>query len=465
MAILDIGNSNGKQSLLCAQLFPKSKILVLDISKEAIKKLNANGNNQITAEVADFNNQEDFENTIAQFSRYYEIIILHYTIYYMDNFERNLNLLLRFLAPEGKLICIGNSQFDIKELLNITQKYSNFKFKKSDFMENHLIKMSFNNYIHRTYYFKDLISFPDINSFIEYYYNYSPYSQEKEKNTIVEVERQIKEKGKFDLSKIYLVLIVDGAHFDAMKQELPKPLTNDDLSPDLYRKLLDKIVEKGFKVFQVKDIHNDVTSNCAKALILRHDVDLSPRHALWMAQDEAKRGIQATYFFLISGEYYNILESECRAALLAIKDLGHEIGLHFDKVEFLKQECKVLSSIIGIPIHSVSQHDPTIRELKRIKDMDLINAYDKKITENYGFVYVSDSGMKWRKYSAFDCLDFNKLYLLTHPESWYSNDIDLIQLHRVIQQHEINKLKRAYNQCVKDKIDYLRIRHKESNTS
>ena len=48
LAILDIGNSNGKQSLLCAQLFPKSKILVLDISKEAIKKLNANGNNQIT---------------------------------------------------------------------------------------------------------------------------------------------------------------------------------------------------------------------------------------------------------------------------------------------------------------------------------------------------------------------------------------------------------------------------------
>src|SRR5207249_11420203 len=44
--------------------------------------------------------------------------------------------------------------------------------------------------------------------------------------------------------------------------------------------------------------------------ILRHDVDYSPGAALRLAEQEAKRGVAATYFLLVGTRYYNLLAPE-----------------------------------------------------------------------------------------------------------------------------------------------------------
>jgi hypothetical protein len=138
--------------------------------------------------------------------------------------------------------------------------------------------------------------------------------------------------------------------------------------------------------------------------------------------------------------------------------MRHEIGVHFDDPATIRTDCEIVSALIGKKVQSLSQHNPTVNGLKSIEDSNLINAYDKTILDKHGFVYVSDSGMKWRGKNIFDFLDRQRLYFLAHPETWWSEGCDLIQLHRLIQQHEVNKLKKNYNGYVAGNIEYLRKR-------
>lgn len=65
-----------------------------------------------------------------------------------------------------------------------------------------------------------------------------------------------------------------------------------------------------------------------ETVFLRHDVDWSPRRAVRMAEIEAEHGVTATYFFLVTSPFYNVMNREVRERIEQIDDLGHEIGLH-----------------------------------------------------------------------------------------------------------------------------------------
>jgi hypothetical protein len=69
--------------------------------------------------------------------------------------------------------------------------------------------------------------------------------------------------------------------------------------------------------------------------ILRHDVDYSPAAALRLAEQEAARGIRATYFLLAGTNYYNLLAPEHAHFAWELAKLGHEVGLHYDVRSFL----------------------------------------------------------------------------------------------------------------------------------
>jgi hypothetical protein len=49
-----------------------------------------------------------------------------------------------------------------------------------------------------------------------------------------------------------------------------------------------------------------------------------------MAQIEAELGVKATYFVQIHNDFYNTFEKENINSILKIKNLGQQIGLHFD---------------------------------------------------------------------------------------------------------------------------------------
>ena len=90
-----------------------------------------------------------------------------------------------------------------------------------------------------------------------------------------------------------------------------------------------------------------------KCFLIRHDVDWDLELALKIAQLENNLEIKSTYFILVTSELYNILSPSNKKLINKIKNLNHEIGLHFDASNYksnynnhAKKEGKILESII-----------------------------------------------------------------------------------------------------------------------
>ena len=215
---------------------------------------------------------------------------------------------------------------------------------------------------------------------------------------------------------------------------------------DGYIELLKKLSKAGYRLTSF--LREEPTSG--RQVILRHDVDLSPKKALMMAEVEHGEGVHSTYFFMLSSEWYNLLERENEEALQEIKDMGHEIGLHFDYSKydpcedeelrgFVLNEIMLLSRIVSLPVRAISWHIPDNRivgkKLAFLDDTWVKNAYDPAYFS--GYKYLSDSTMRWREdpLKHIDPDRFPKLQILTHPV-WYS---DTVQTRKEILTVELGK--------------------------
>ena len=197
-----------------------------------------------------------------------------------------------------------------------------------------------------------------------------------------------------------------------------------------YEYILDLLRHKGYSFTNYKD-YNFVKN----PVILRHDIDFSLEKALIFANLENAKNIKSTYFVLLSTNFYNVFSKESGDILKNIKEMGHDIGLHFDEKKYIinsereleywvKEEITYLSGVLRSPVNIVSMHRPS----KWILDNDihfdgLINTYSKTFISD--FKYISDSRMHWRE----DVLDIiekqlhKKLHILTHP-FWYSEKVE-----------------------------------------
>lgn len=169
------------------------------------------------------------------------------------------------------------------------------------------------------------------------------------------------------------------------------------------------------------------STRCA---VLRHDVDLSLEKALRFAELENKNNVQSTYFILLSTGFYNIFDKKAYEVINRIRDMGHDIGLHFDKarypitnkeelIQHVEKEIFLMSEALEMEIKSVSMHRPS----KLILDGDIefdhvINSYSHEFFNE--FKYLSDSGMNWREdvLGIIRSNAYDRLHILTHP-IWY----------------------------------------------
>src|SRR5688572_11464273 len=95
---------------------------------------------------------------------------------------------------------------------------------------------------------------------------------------------------------------------------------------DTYGRLLD-LLKSGRPNLTFRDFHSGTSPD--RFFILRHDVDMSPAAALRMAEWESARGFRATYFVLLTSEWYNLLELRHVGFPRRLVELGHEVGLHY----------------------------------------------------------------------------------------------------------------------------------------
>lgn len=192
-----------------------------------------------------------------------------------------------------------------------------------------------------------------------------------------------------------------------------------------YRGLLTLLKEQGYAF---TDYH--AYEQHTRCVILRHDIDNSLPQALRLAELEAEEGVHSTWFVLLTSDFYNPASASSLSALRRIRELGHELGLHFDEAAYpagapeetvghILHEREILSSILGMPITAVSMHRPSKATLEAdLKISGMVNSYGQ--TFFHDFKYLSDSRHRWRE-PVEDIIRggaHDRLHILTHA-FWY----------------------------------------------
>lgn len=176
----------------------------------------------------------------------------------------------------------------------------------------------------------------------------------------------------------------------------------------------------------------DFSQSTRRGLVfLRHDVDLSLHRALDVAKLESRIGVQSTFFFLVSSDLYNLSSRASGAILDEIRDLGHQVGLHFDisagsesqVLHRLNNELELLGSLTKSPIRYFSQHKPTTYGFVPLRHGSAIDVREQTVADGSCVTYCSDSGGFWSHGDYVDRglrPDAESLQLLLHPIWWAS---------------------------------------------
>lgn len=198
---------------------------------------------------------------------------------------------------------------------------------------------------------------------------------------------------------------------------------------DSYKAILDLLHKKGYPF---KKYHNWQETD--RSVILRHDVDNSLEKAVLLSEIEKSAlpgGVPATYFVLVSTNFYNIHSLESKLQLRQILQNGGTIGLHFDEtqyritspkdmLQYVQKEIEILSDSVGEKVDVVSMHRPSEQFLSA--DMEfpgIINSYSRQYFHQ--MKYVSDSRRHWREdvHEIIENALYPRLHILTHP-FWYA---------------------------------------------
>src|SRR5437868_3082979 len=133
-----------------------------------------------------------------------------------------------------------------------------------------------------------------------------------------------------------------------------------------YFETLKKFKSEGYKVLSFEKFLSE--SEPEKYIILRHDIDLSLDAALRMAELDYEAGCLSTWFFRIHATNYSLFTLNGMKALSRIKQMGHEIGFHYepsmayalneDPLEFAERQKRIFEGLVGERFIGLSTHEP-----------------------------------------------------------------------------------------------------------
>lgn len=232
-----------------------------------------------------------------------------------------------------------------------------------------------------------------------------------------------------------------------------------DFSYSFYKKIIKAFLKKGC----LYNFHQVLQKKPEKYIIIRHDIEFSPKKALLLAKLEKKLGIKTTYLVQVRSHIYNAFSSENLAYLKAIKKIGHRLGLHYyfrrgrryrhkELILDIKNDLNLLAQALDSKVDIFSFHRPTEAVLKKYLAVPgVINCYDrpffhfssqkKKLTE-LPAIYLSDSNNLWRYGKPLKVLKQVpkiKMQILLHPYSWNKENLDdQTNLKRLFKEKTLN---------------------------
>lgn len=249
-----------------------------------------------------------------------------------------------------------------------------------------------------------------------------------------------------------------------------------DFTIDIYCELLKTLQLSGYD-FQT--YHNFVNEPSKKAILLRHDVDDRKEHSLQFAKIQYEMGIVGTYYFRMVPQSFN------KKIIQEIASLGHEIGYHYEDMDFAKGD---IDKAFGL----AKKHLAMLREVTEVKTICMHgsprSSYDnKEVWKKYNYrelgiiaepyfdldfsqiLYLTDTGRRWdgekvsirdkvtemdfkplsKQYSFHATQDIikacvksevpNQIMMNFHPQRWTDNPIKWTQ--ELVWQNSKNLVK------------------------
>ncbi len=235
---------------------------------------------------------------------------------------------------------------------------------------------------------------------------------------------------------------------------LPSPQARD-FTIKKYRELCLALLMNRYTPLSVGDYLELELSNGGKTVIIRHDVDRKIMNAIHLAELEYELGIRSTYYFRYP---YTFRPDVIRA----IRDMGHEIGYHYETlskvkgdhklaIQLFQEEIAMFRKISGCRITTISMHGTPLspydnRDLWKFynfRDYGIDGEAYLSFTGN-DLRYLTDTGRSWSgKHSIRDMIPGQSsflpisttdhlirwidsceercLYLTVHPERWTDN--------------------------------------------
>jgi len=248
-----------------------------------------------------------------------------------------------------------------------------------------------------------------------------------------------------------------------MSTFLSPGIQSDQFSLQSYQETLEKAISLGYPFPTVSEL-KDGSDKAEKFLLLRHDIDTSPRYALKMALLEHGLGVRSSYYVLMHSPFYNPGTPRHWDDLRKIVDLGFELGLHYetdffeqrsiDPLEGVLGDVAALEKILRVKIVSVSQHRPASGTfLKRLNEY-YVDAYNQDLMHNVR--YISDSGFKWRENTLADLLGKeDRIHALIHPLTWCFGDLDMAGTYRRASAEKTAETRQAFEDMIASTNQYL----------
>lgn len=229
-----------------------------------------------------------------------------------------------------------------------------------------------------------------------------------------------------------------------------------EFSYSQYRDMLQHALDRGFTFLFFTEFEPEQNN---RTVLLRHDIDVSLEAASVMARIEKEMGIKATYFIRLNSTFYNPFGQRDYPLLREIRDLGHDIGLHFDPkfyvdnglelIEGIRREREILSTALNMPIMALSQHRPFSLGMSNFDDERGVfdyYAYAPRFTE--GCKYISESCQRWREGDLSENIDqYSRLQVLIHPAWWGEDHKNWEDILRTLQE--------SMSGTASDKVDIL----------
>lgn len=215
-----------------------------------------------------------------------------------------------------------------------------------------------------------------------------------------------------------------------------------------YASIIQGAQRVGYKFQTLRQFWDDGCPNTGR-FILRHDLDANAMTLKGILDVEVGLNVPSTIFIRVTGNTYNPFDYRTFPMLMQAQNLGFELGLHSNFVEFaqchgldndssilrvLTAETKALAGFYNI--ESIACHRdvnyaynslPWLQanwDKVKAKLGFVYEAYDSKIMDNV--IYVNETAeqkLGWRKWTPEDAtVTGRSIILSTHPHWWFRNN-------------------------------------------